>query len=47
MLNMMIVQLCYNAEDLLPLCENLDVPLVFGSLDVYLFCTLPLFLQFY
>ncbi|KAG6857694.1 hypothetical protein H0H87_004110 [Tephrocybe sp. NHM501043] len=25
------VQLCYSAEDLLPLCEALDVPLVFGG----------------
>lgn len=24
------LQLCYTAEDLLPLCEELDVPLVFG-----------------
>lgn len=24
-------QLCYNAQDLLPLCEELDVPLVFGK----------------
>jgi len=22
--------MCYNAEDLLPICEELDVPLVFG-----------------
>lgn len=26
------VQMCYNAEDLLPFCEELDVPLVFGML---------------
>lgn len=25
------LQLCYTAEDLLPLCEELDVPLVFGT----------------
>ncbi|PBK95542.1 UvdE-domain-containing protein [Armillaria gallica] len=24
-------ELCYNAEDLLPLCEELDIPLVFGK----------------
>jgi UV DNA damage endonuclease len=28
-------QLCYNAEDLLPLCEELDVPLVFGMSERY------------
>lgn len=25
------LQMCYNAEDLLPICEELDVPLVFGE----------------
>ncbi|KAG6869109.1 hypothetical protein C0993_001674 [Termitomyces sp. T159_Od127] len=25
-------ELCYNAEDLLPICEELDIPLVFGEL---------------
>lgn len=24
--------MCYNAEELLPLCEELDVPLVFGKI---------------
>jgi UV DNA damage endonuclease len=28
------VQSCYNAEDLLPLCEELDVPFVFGECDI-------------
>lgn len=28
--------MCYNAEDLLPLCEELDVPLVFGEIFVFL-----------
>ena len=28
--------MCYNAEDLLPLCEELDVPLVFGEILVFL-----------
>jgi len=23
--------MCYNAEDLLPVCEALDIPLVFGQ----------------
>ena len=27
--------MCYNAEDLLPLCEELDVPLVFGEISVF------------
>lgn len=24
-------QMCYNAEDILPVCEELDVPFVFGE----------------
>jgi len=24
-------EICYSAEDLLPLCEELDIPLVFGA----------------
>jgi len=31
-INQTTLQMCYNAEDLLPLCEELDVPLVFGEI---------------
>lgn len=34
-------EMCYNAEDLLPLCEELDVPLVFGSYSPLLYTLYP------
>lgn len=41
-INETTLQICYNAEDLLPLCEELDVPLVFGEI-LYILIDLRLF----
>jgi hypothetical protein len=35
--NLLHYQMCYNAEDLLPLCEELDIPLVFGTTSILFF----------
>lgn len=35
--NLLHYQMCYNAEDLLPLCEELDIPLVFGTTFILFF----------
>ena len=29
-------EICYNADDLLPVCEELEIPLVFGESEDYI-----------